>query len=193
MTVDYDSAGVYFLGVGDFEWRAPVAPAAGKGSGAVEPSETGTGSPRLFVDADACPVKDEVYVVATRYGIPVLLVANTWIAAPAGFGVETVVVDDSPDAADDWIAERLAPGDIVVTGDIPLAARALGAGASAIGHDGRPFDEESIGHALAMRELHAALREEGLESHRPRPLAQKDRSRFLAKLDEVVQRGARNR
>ena len=185
---DHDSAGVYFLGVDDFEWRAKGSP---EEVDALAPVPGGSEPPRIFVDADACPVKDEVYVVATRYGVPVLLVANLRMSVPAGFGVEMVVVDDALDAADDWIAERVAPGDIVITGDIPLAARALAAGASALGNDGRPFDQDSIGNALATRELNAALREAGIESNRPRPLASKDRSRFLSKLDEFVQRSLR--
>jgi uncharacterized protein YaiI (UPF0178 family) len=145
----------------------------------------------LLVDGDACPVKDEVYVVATRYRVPVALVANTRMYVPEGFGVEMVVVDGSPDAADDWIAENARPGDVVVTADIPLASRCLAAGARVLGTNGRPFTEDSIGGALATRELKSQLREMGLQSGGPRPLSPKDRSRFLSKLDELVQRGLR--
>ena len=140
----------------------------------------------IFVDADACPVKDEVYRVATRYGLPVAVVANAPIHVPAGFGAQLVVVDGAPDAADDWIAENVEAGDIVVTADIPLAARCLQAGASALGPDGRPFTDDSIGDALAARQLHAELREQGLLQGGPRPLAEKDRHRFLAKLDQLI-------
>ena len=145
----------------------------------------------LFVDGDACPVKDEVYVVATRYRVPVALVANSRMYVPEGFGVEMVVVDGSPDAADDWIAENARPGDVVITADIPLASRCLAAGARVLGTNGRPFTEDSIGGALATRELKSQLREMGLQSGGPRPLSSKDRSRFLSKLDELVQRGLR--
>lgn len=145
----------------------------------------------IFVDADACPVKDEVYRVATRYGLPVAVVANAPIHVPEGLGAQLVVVDGAPDAADDWIAENVEPGDIVVTADIPLAARALAAGASALGPDGRPFTEDSIGGALAARQLHADLREQGLLLGGPRPLADKDRHRFLASLDQLVRAARR--
>jgi uncharacterized protein YaiI (UPF0178 family) len=146
---------------------------------------------RIYVDADACPVKDEVYVVATRYGAPVALVANTSMYVPSGFGVEMVVVDEGPDAADDWIAERAGEGDVVVTADIPLAARCLAADAAVIGTNGRPFTEDSIGGALASRDLNSQLREAGIQSGGPRPLSAKDRSRFLSKLDEAVSRSLR--
>lgn len=138
---------------------------------------------RVFVDGDACPVKDEVYSVTTRYGVGVALVANARMYVPPGCGVEMVVVDGSPDAADDWIVENLAPDDVVVTADIPLAARALAAGARVLGSDGRPFTEDSIGGALATRELKSQLREAGLAAGGPRPLTGRDRSRFLSTLD----------
>ena len=140
----------------------------------------------IFVDADACPVKDEVYRVATRYGLPVAVVANAPIHVPEGFGAQLVVVGGEPDAADDWIAENVEAGDIVVTADVPLAARCLAAGARALGPDGRPFTEDSIGDALAARQLHAELREQGLLRGGGRPLAEKDRSRFLTSLDRLV-------
>ena len=144
-------------------------------------------------DGDACPVKDEVYVVATRYGVPVALVANSRLGVPEGFGVELVLVDQGPDAADDWIVEHLRPGDVVVTADIPLAARCLEGGARVLGTNGRTFDEDSIGGLLATRDLKASLREAGMVSGGPPPISQKDRSRFLSKLDELVQKGLRDR
>jgi uncharacterized protein YaiI (UPF0178 family) len=147
---------------------------------------------RILVDADACPVKDEVYVVSTRYGLPVDLVANQRMAVPEGFGVEMIVVGSEPDAADDWIAAHAGRGDVVVTADIPLAARCLECGARVLGSDGRPFTEDSIGGALASRELSSQLREAGVVTGGPRPLAAADRSRFLAKLDELVQRAMRD-
>ena len=145
----------------------------------------------IFVDGDACPVKDEVYAVATRLGVRVALVANQRIHVPAGFGVEMVVVDEGPDAADDWIAAHVRAGDVVVTADIPLAARCLEAGARVLGPDGRPFTEDSIGDALATRELKSHLREAGVGAGGPRPLGDKERSRFSSRLDEMVQRGLR--
>lgn len=147
----------------------------------------------IFVDADACPVKDETYVVATRYGVPVVLVANSRIAVPEGLGVELVVVDQGPDAADDWIVENLRAADVVVTADIPLAARCLEKDARVLGSNGRVFDEDSIGGLLATRDLKASLREAGTMSGGPPPISQKDRSRFLSKLDELVQKGLRER
>jgi uncharacterized protein YaiI (UPF0178 family) len=145
----------------------------------------------LFVDGDACPVKDEIYVVATRYGVPVALVANTRMHVPHGFGVKLVVVEGAPDAADDWIAEHARAGDVVVTADILLAARCLALGARVLGSDGRPFTEDSIGGAVATRELKAQLRESGVASGGPRALSTKDRSRFASKLDELVGRSLR--
>ncbi len=146
----------------------------------------------IYVDADACPVKDEVYQVAGRYGLPVFLVANSAMRVPQGGAVEMIVVEQGPDAADDWIAEHVRPGDVVVTADIPLAARCLEAGACAVGSDGRPFSEDSIGGALATRELKSQLREAGGVSGGPPPLSVRARSRFLSALDKLVQAGLRN-
>ena len=145
----------------------------------------------IYVDADACPVKDEVYSVAARYELCVFVVANARMRVPAGMGVELVVVDSGFDAADDWIAERARGGDVVITSDIPLAARCLAVGARVLGTDGRPFSEESIGSALASRQLNAELRERGVLGGGPRALAEKDRSRFLSRLDQLVQAGLR--
>jgi len=145
----------------------------------------------IFIDADACPVKDEVYSVAARYELRVFVVANARMRVPAGLGIEMVVVDRGFDAADDWIAERARGGDVVVTGDIPLAARCLESGARVLGTDGRPFTEESIGGALGSRALNAELRERGVLGGGPRALSEKDRSRFASRLDQFVQAGLR--
>ncbi len=142
----------------------------------------------IFVDGDACPVKDEVYVVATRYGVPVALVANSPLYVPEGMGVELILVQQGPDAADDWIAEHAQPGDVVVTADLPLAARCLEAGARALGTSGREFDADSIGGLLATRELKEHLRGAGVATGGPPPLSGKERSRFSSKLDELVQK-----
>lgn len=145
----------------------------------------------IFVDGDGCPVKEETYVVAMRYRVPVALVANSPLGVPRGLGVELVLVDQGPDAADDWIAEHVRPGDVVVTADIPLAARCLEAGARVLGTTGRVFSEDSIGDRLATRELGSYLREAGVSSGGPPSISARDRSRFLSKLDELVQRGLR--
>ena len=107
----------------------------------------------LYIDADACPVKDEVYRVAQRYGLKTYVVSNTFMMIPASPLVERVVVDAGPDVADDWIAEHVAPGDVAITNDIPLAERVLKAGGHAVAPNGRPFTENSIGSAVAQRAL----------------------------------------
>ena len=145
----------------------------------------------ILVDADACPVKDEIYGVAARHGLHVILVANSRIGTPSGLGVDMVVVDDGLDAADDWIASNVRDSDVVVTADIPLASRCLAAGARVVGTNGRPFAEESIGGALATRELRSDLREMGVSSGGPRPLSAKDRSRFASSLEQLVQAAMR--
>jgi uncharacterized protein YaiI (UPF0178 family) len=142
----------------------------------------------IFVDADACPVKPEVYRVAERYGLKVYVVANSFINVPRDPRIERVVVNDSFDAADDWIAERAGATDIVVTADIPLADRSLRKGATVIGSTGVPFTSASIGMAMANRDLLANLRAMGEVSGGPRPMTQRDRSRFLSSLDEAVNR-----
>jgi hypothetical protein len=141
----------------------------------------------VYVDADACPVKDEVYKVARRYGLSVTLVANAYMRYPGREGVRLVVVEEGPDAADDWIVEHVAPDDIVITGDIPLAARCLDRGARVLGHKGRPFTSENVGDSLATRHLLTQLRDQGIMAGGPPPFARKDRSLFLQKLDETVQ------
>lgn len=140
----------------------------------------------IFVDADACPVKEEVYRVAGRYGLGVVLVANSRMSVPRGAGVELVVVPEGPDEADDWIAANVRTGDVVVTADVPLAARCLEVGARVLGPQGREFTDDMIGSALATRELKSDLRGAGIETGGPPPLGQRDRSRFLSSLDHLV-------
>ena len=140
----------------------------------------------IFVDADGCPVKDEICRVAERHGLEVKLVSNTWMRAPSVAWLELVVVDDGFDAADDWIAEQAAERDVVVTADIPLAARCLKKGARVLGPKGRVFTENSIGNALAGREASAYLREMGVMTGGPAPFTKRDRSRFLQRLEELA-------
>jgi uncharacterized protein len=142
----------------------------------------------IYVDADACPVKAEVYRVAERYGLKVFVVTNSFIAVPREALIERVVVGDGPDAADDWIAERAERGAIVITADIPLAHRAVRAGADVIAPNGRVLSEDSIGMALATRDLMADLRSAGQTTGGPRPFQPRDRSAFLAALDQAVNR-----
>lgn len=146
----------------------------------------------IYVDADACPVKEEVYRVARRYAIKVFVVANAPIRVPAEEIIELVVVRGGFDAADDWIAERLGAGDIAVTADIPLADRCLRRGARVIGPKGLEFTDESIGDALATRALLDMLRQSGEFGGGPAPFAKADRSRFLSKLDEAVHAARRD-
>jgi uncharacterized protein len=149
--------------------------------------------PRLsiYIDADACPVKAEVYRVAERYGLKVYVVSNSYLGVPRSPLIERVVVSDGFDAADDWIAERAGAGDIVITADIPLADRSLKAGAAVIGNTGVPFTPSSIGMAMANRELLSNLRAMGEVTGGPKPMSQRDRSRFLSALDEAVQKARR--
>lgn len=140
----------------------------------------------IFIDADACPVKDEVYRVARRHGLRVRVVANSWMHVPLDEAIALTVVDSGMDAADDWIAAQTTAGDIVITADIPLAARCLEAGAEVIGPTGRPFTEDNIAEALATRELLAELRQTGAVTGGPAPFTPKDRSRFLQELDRVI-------
>jgi uncharacterized protein YaiI (UPF0178 family) len=147
----------------------------------------------IFVDGDACPVKDEIYAVGARLGLAVIVVANQRIHVPKDLGVEMIVVEAGPDAADDWIAEEIRESDVVVTADIPLAARCLEVGAFALGTNGREFTSESIGGALATREIKAHVRETGVMTGGPSPLSNRDRSRFSNMLDQVVHRAMRTR
>jgi len=139
----------------------------------------------VLVDADACPIKEETYRVAKRHGVPVVLVADQWMRTPES-GVELVVVKGDFDAADDWIVEHAHAGDVVVTGDIPLADRCLKLGARVLGHRGREFTEDSIGEAMAARELASELRDMGVETGGPRPFDKRDRSAFLQALEEML-------
>lgn len=146
---------------------------------------------RIYVDADACPVKDEVYRVAARYGLKSFVVSNSFLQVPASPLVERVIVDAGPDVADDWIAERAAPGDVVVTNDIPLADRVLKAGAAAIRPNGTPFTRDSIGSALAQRAIMEHIRSTGEITGGPKPFDRVDRSRFLQALDQAIQASRR--
>jgi uncharacterized protein YaiI (UPF0178 family) len=150
-----------------------------------------TGSVRILVDADACPVKDEVYRVAWRREVPVSVVSNSWLRVPDHPLIERVVVSDKFDAADDWIAEKADPRTVVVTGDILLADRCLKAEATVIGHNGKPFTSASIGGAIATRAIMADLRAGGDAVGGPAPFAKADRSRFLQSLDEALVRLSR--
>jgi uncharacterized protein YaiI (UPF0178 family) len=143
--------------------------------------------PAIFIDADACPVKDETYRVAQRYGLKVWVVANGWLRVPESPLVERVTVTEGLDRADDWIAERAGRGDIVVTSDVPLADRCVKAGARVLAPTGRPFTPDSIGADLATRNLMTALRETGEIRGGGRPFTRQDRSRFLQALDAAIQ------
>ena len=143
---------------------------------------------RILVDADACPVKDEIYRVAGRHQVPVSIVSNDYMRVPVGPLVERVVVGSGFDAADDWIAERAGPGAVVITADILLADRCLKAGAAVIAPNGKPFTTGSIGAAIATRAIMADLRAGGDTIGGPPPFAKADRSRFLSSLDEALVR-----
>jgi len=141
----------------------------------------------IFVDADACPVKQEVYRVARRYHLDVTLVANSWMRVPDEPWIALEVVGDGFDAADDWIVEHVQPDDIVITADIPLASRCLKEGARVIGSTGKPFTQNNIGLSVATRDLLSELRGAGEITGGPPPMEKRDRSRFLQQLDEVIQ------
>jgi len=143
---------------------------------------------RIFVDADACPVKNEVYRVAERYGLKVYVVANSFMDVPRSDLIERVIVNEGPDIADNWIAERAGPSDIVITADILLAGRCVRNQAAVIGPTGKPFDGNSIGMALATRNLLTDLRSAGATTRGPPPLSRQDVSRFLSALDLAVTR-----
>ena len=148
--------------------------------------------PMIYVDADACPVKDEALRVAMRHRLIITLVANQGMRPTRDPMIRYVYVPQGPDAADDWIVEQLLPNDVVITADIPLAGRALQAGANVLGPTGRRFTRDSIGMALAMRDLKQHLRETG-ESRGLNPeFSARDRSQFLSALDEMVTRAKRD-
>jgi hypothetical protein len=150
---------------------------------------------QIYVDADACPVREEVYRVAGRLGVRVHVVSNGSrpIRPPGLAYVNMVIVGEAMDAADDWIAERIAAGDVCVTADIPLASRCLAKGAKVVPPNGRPFTEANIGSALAGREIARHLRELGETGRGPPPFTKADRSRFLSALDTAVQAALRGR
>jgi len=145
-------------------------------------------SPAIYVDADACPVKDEAVRVAERHGLVIHFVSNSFMRLPEGPLIRRMVVAEGADAADDWIVEHITARDIVVTADIPLAARSLKKGAQVIGPTGKPFTETGIGMALAMRELSAHLRETGESKGYNASFTKQDRSRFLEALELAVRR-----
>lgn len=140
----------------------------------------------IFVDADACPVKQEIYRVADRYKLSVTLVAGSRMRTPDDLRINLEVVDKGMDAADDWIVEHLEADDIVVTADVPLAARCVRKGAYVLGHTGKVFTEDNIGPALATRDLLSGLRELGEVTGGPPPFDKRNRSRFLEGLDKAV-------
>lgn len=142
----------------------------------------------IYVDADACPVKAEIYRVAERHGVKVRVVSNAGIAVPRDPNVERVIVPAGMNVTDDWIAERAGAGAIVVTADIPLASRCIKAGAAVIAHNGRVFTEDSIGMALATRNLMDELRSGGAVTGGPKPFSPRDRSSFLSALDQAIVR-----
>ena len=142
--------------------------------------------PEIFIDGDGCPVKREVYRVASRYNLKVKVVSNSWMRIPDSNRIELIVVESGADVADDWIASNVQENDIVISGDIPLAHRCLARGAHVIGNTGRPFTEDNIGNALSIRDLLADLREQVVMTGGPRPFSKKDRSKFLEALDETI-------
>ena len=141
---------------------------------------------KLYIDADACPVKNEVFRVARRHGLRVFLVSNSSMRIPPDEFIELIIVQEGFDAADDWIADHITETDIAVTADIPLAARCLIKGAQVLNPKGRVYSKDSIGDALANREFMAFLRDMGTITGGPPPFEQKDRSRFMQRLDELI-------
>jgi uncharacterized protein len=141
----------------------------------------------IFIDADACPVKEEAVRVAVRHGLPIHFVSNSWMRLPEGPGVARVVVSEGPDIADNWIAERVGKQSIVVTADIPLAARCVTAGAKVTGNNGKPFTQSNIGMVLATRNLMQDLREANVTQTYNAGFTRADRSQFLQTLEQLVQ------
>ena len=146
---------------------------------------------RILVDADACPVKEEIYRVARRYRLEVILVANTWLRLPGDAGFRLVQVKEGADAADDWIVANLQAGDIVITADILLASRCLPLAWAVLSAGGEPFTDDTIGSAVATRALLAELRDSGIMSAGSGTFQPRDRSRFLQQLDKTIQAGKR--
>ena len=143
---------------------------------------------QIYVDADACPVKNEIYRVAERHGLKVFVVSNSFINVPRDPMIERIVVGQGMDEADNWIAERAVRGDIVITADVPLASRSFKAGAAVIAPNGKPFDENSIGMTVATRNLLHELRSAGEITGGPRPFSPQDRSQFLQAFDRAIMR-----
>lgn len=143
---------------------------------------------QIFVDADACPVKDEIIRVAERHRLQVHIVSNSWMRLMDSPVINKVIVPEGPDEADDWIVENAQEGDIAITADIPLASRCLQNNVAVLGPTGRPFSEENIGMALAMRDLNAHLRETGEKKGNNPQFTKQDRSNFLQALELVIQR-----
>jgi uncharacterized protein YaiI (UPF0178 family) len=148
---------------------------------------------RIYIDADACPVKEEIYRVAARHGLPVSVVAGQFIRVPQDPLIERISAGSAMDAADDWIAARAGHGDIVITADIPLASRCVKVGAEVIAPNGKPFTEQSIGMTLAVRNLMTDLRSSGEVTGGPKSFESRDRSTFLATLDQTIRRIQRRR
>lgn len=142
----------------------------------------------IYVDADACPVKDEIYKVAARRGAHVIVVANSFMVVPREPWIERVIVGAGLDVADNWIAERASPRSVVITADVPLASRCVKAGASVLAPNGRAFTDSSIGMALATRDLMTDLRSAGAITGGPKPFSPRDRSSFLSALDLAILR-----
>lgn len=146
---------------------------------------------QIYVDGDGCPVRPEIFRVAKRYGLTVHVVANGWMQTPDAPRVQMVVVGQGLDAADDWIVEHAGADDVVVTTDIPLAARCVARQAAVLHPTGKRFTENDVGSALAMRDLLTSLREAGGQTSGPAPFEERDRSQFLQALNAAIQRGSR--
>lgn len=143
---------------------------------------------KIYIDADACPVKDEIYRVAGRHKLTTYVVSNSWLRIPQSPLIEQVVVDDGFDAADDWIVENVGEKDVVITSDIPLADRCLKKSAVVLGPAGKPFTQQSIGMSMAMRDLNTHLRDIGEISGHNASFSKKDRSNFLNVLENTLQK-----
>jgi len=147
----------------------------------------------IYIDADACPVKDETYRVAARYQLKTWVVSNSFIQIPNSALIERMIVDAGPDIADDWIDAQVVAGDVVITNDIPLAGRVLAQDAYAIAPNGRAFTQDSIGSALAQRAIMEHIRSTGEITGGPAPFSNSNRSQFLQTLDQIVTREQRRR
>ena len=155
--------------------------------------DTDLNATRIYIDADACPVKDETYKVAERYKLMTFVVSNSFIQIPKSPLIQRMIVDAGPDIADDWIAEQVVGGDVVITNDIPLAGRVLAKSAHAIAPNGRAFTPDSIGAALAQRAIMEHIRSTGEITGGPPPFSNANRSQFLQALDQVITREQRTR